>query len=62
MLDACIVEQGGEEIEWEGAARMYVAHYLAETGFIDPRSGAPSSGMARGLSWSRLSPAPPPRN
>ncbi len=26
MLDACIIEQGGEEIEWEGAARMYVAH------------------------------------
>jgi hypothetical protein len=39
ILDACIVEQGGEEIEWEGAARMYVAHYLAETGFIDTLEG-----------------------
>jgi hypothetical protein len=39
LLDACIVEQGGEEIEWEGAARMYVAHYLAETGFIDTLEG-----------------------
>ena len=27
--------QGGEEMEWEGAARMYVAQYLSETGFID---------------------------
>lgn len=35
MLDACIVDEGGEEVEWEGAARMYVAQYLSETGFID---------------------------
>jgi hypothetical protein len=39
MLDACIIEQGGEEIEWEGAAQMYVAHYLSETGFIDTLEG-----------------------
>jgi hypothetical protein len=39
MLNACIVEQGGEEIEWEGAARMYLAHYLAETGFIETLEG-----------------------
>jgi hypothetical protein len=39
MLDACIVEQGGEETEWEGAARMYVTHYLSETGFIDTLEG-----------------------
>lgn len=39
MLDACIIEQGGEEIEWEGAARMYVAHYLSETGFIETLEG-----------------------
>jgi hypothetical protein len=39
MLDACIIEQGGEENEREGAARMYVAHYLAETGFIDTLEG-----------------------
>ncbi len=41
MLDACIVEQGGEENEWEGAARMYVAQYLSETGFIDALEGQP---------------------
>lgn len=34
MLNACIVEEGTEEMEWEGAARMYVAHYLSETGLI----------------------------
>lgn len=39
MLDACTIEQGGEEIEWEGAARMYVAHYLSETGFIETLEG-----------------------
>ena len=35
MLDACIVDEGGEEGEWEGAARMYVTQYLSETGFIE---------------------------
>jgi hypothetical protein len=35
LLDACIVDEGGEEVEWEGAARMYVAQYLSETGFIE---------------------------
>jgi hypothetical protein len=39
MLDACVIEQGGEENEREGAARMYVAHYLAETGFLDTLVG-----------------------
>lgn len=34
MLDACIVEPGTEEMEWEGAARMYIQHYLSETAFI----------------------------
>jgi len=38
MLDACVIEQGVEN-EREGAARMYVAHYLAETGFIDTLVG-----------------------
>ena len=41
MLDACIVEQGGEENEWEGAARMYVAQYLSQTGFIDAIEAQP---------------------
>ncbi len=39
MLDACIVEQGSVEMEWEGAARTYVAQYLAETGFIESIDG-----------------------
>jgi hypothetical protein len=34
MLDACIVEDGGEELESEGAARLQIGEYLAETGFI----------------------------
>lgn len=39
MLDACIVVDGTEEMEWEGAARMYLQHYLAETGFIPSIEG-----------------------
>ncbi len=39
MLDACIVEQGSVEMEWEGAARTYVAQYLAETAFIESIDG-----------------------
>ena len=39
MLDACVIEQGGEENEREGTARIYVAHYLAETGFLDTLEG-----------------------
>jgi hypothetical protein len=39
MLDACVIEQGGEENEWEGAARMYVGQYLSETAFIDTIEG-----------------------
>ena len=39
MLDACVIEQGGEENERVGAARIYVAHYLAETGFLDTLEG-----------------------
>ena len=34
MLDACHIEEGTEEEEWEGAARMYLQQYLSETGFI----------------------------
>jgi len=34
MLDACIIVEGTEEMDWEGAARMYLQHYLFETGLI----------------------------
>jgi hypothetical protein len=39
MLDACVIEQGGEENEREGVARMYVAHYLLEIRFLDTLEG-----------------------
>jgi hypothetical protein len=34
MLDACIIEDGGEELESQGAARLQLGQYLAETAFI----------------------------
>ena len=34
MLDACIVEEGSEELYQEGAARMHVGQHLTETAFI----------------------------
>ena len=34
MLDACIVEDGGEELEDEGAARAYLTRYLVESTLI----------------------------
>lgn len=39
ILDACIVEQGPEEMDFEGAARMYVMQYLQETGRIETIEG-----------------------
>jgi hypothetical protein len=33
LLSACIEEEGGEELQYEGAARIYVDQYLAETPF-----------------------------
>ena len=35
MLDALTVEDGGDEANLVGAARMYVERYLSETSFID---------------------------
>jgi hypothetical protein len=34
MLDAVIEEDGGEELDLEGAGRMYIAQYLSEMAFI----------------------------
>jgi hypothetical protein len=34
MLDACIVEDGGPELEADGEARMYLSQYLEESEFI----------------------------
>ncbi|MBI4463138.1 MAG: hypothetical protein HY647_00400 [Acidobacteria bacterium] len=39
MLDACVVEDGGEEASFEGAARMHVENYLADTAFIPSPEG-----------------------
>jgi hypothetical protein len=39
MLDACVVEEGSEELEYEGAARMYISQYLAETPSISSIEG-----------------------
>ena len=39
MLDACIIEQGSEELEYEGAARLNVEQYLGETTFIRSLDG-----------------------
>ena len=41
MLDACVVEDGGEEAEFEGAARIHLENYLAETPFIPTPEGQP---------------------
>jgi hypothetical protein len=51
MLDACVIEQGGEENEWEGAARMYVAQYLSETGFIDTIEGQQVQSQRKPIVW-----------
>ena len=39
MLDACIVEDGGEELESQGAARLLIGQYLGETAFISCMEG-----------------------
>jgi len=39
MLDACIVEDGGAELEADGAALMYLSQYLEENTFISSIAG-----------------------
>jgi hypothetical protein len=34
MLSACIEEDGGKELQYEGAARIHIEQYLADTQFI----------------------------
>ena len=34
MLHACIDEDGGEELEYQGAAQLLIEQYLSEVGFI----------------------------
>jgi hypothetical protein len=47
LLDACIIEHGGEENELDGAARLYVQQYLSETGFIDTIEGQPFQNLRK---------------
>ena len=42
MLDACIVEQGTDEMEWEGAARMYL-HALPLRNRLHPVDRGPEA-------------------
>ena len=39
MLGAVTEENGGEEMDLEGRARLYISQYLGETGFIDSVEG-----------------------
>jgi hypothetical protein len=39
MLDACIVEDGGEELESAGSARLCIRQYLADATFIPAIAG-----------------------
>ena len=39
LLDACTVEDGGEEMELEGAARLRINQYLSAVAFIDSLEG-----------------------
>jgi hypothetical protein len=39
MLNACIVEESTEEVEWVGATRLYLQNYLSETNFIPSIEG-----------------------
>ncbi len=41
MLDALTVEDGGDEADLVGAARMYIDRYLSETPFIDAEEDQP---------------------
>jgi hypothetical protein len=47
MLDACVLEDGGEELHQEGAARMYVHQYLVETTFIPSIDGQGAQELRR---------------
>jgi hypothetical protein len=39
LLDACTAEEGGEEMELEGNARLRLVHYLSAGEFIDSIEG-----------------------
>ena len=56
MLDACIIEEGTEEMEWEGAARMYLQHYLVGDGLhpVHRRAAGPGPEEADGAEWADL--------
>ncbi len=47
MLDACIDEDGGEEMESAGAARLCIRQYLAESPFITEIAGQRSEDLRK---------------
>ncbi len=49
MLDACIVEEGSEELYQDGAARMYLQPYLEETSFISALEGQATQDLRKPL-------------
>jgi len=49
MLDSLTEEDGGEEMDLQGSARMYVHQYLSETGFIESVEGESSQNARKPL-------------
>jgi hypothetical protein len=49
MLDACVVEEGSEELHQDGAARMHLRHYLAEITFIPSLEGQPAQDLRKAM-------------
>jgi len=47
MLDALVEREGGVEAEFEGAIRVYLGQYLAETAFIPSIEGQPPHAVRR---------------
>jgi hypothetical protein len=47
MLDACLEEDGGEELQYEGAARLQIERYLQATTFISSFDGQVRDSLLR---------------
>jgi len=47
MLDACIVEDGGEELDSAGSARLCIRQYLADATFIPAIAGQPPQDLRK---------------
>jgi hypothetical protein len=49
LLNACIEEQGSEELQYEGAALMHIGQYLTETVFIPSLDGQIAQNLRKPL-------------